>query len=143
MNRQVGEIDELAAAVGILRRHVSEGRQRFFRGIVAGVGRRCGEALAHGGIHRAKADGARGATVAVHLKPLVPLGGQFDREPGFGPDGAANVAVFGHVAFGGNECGGGDLDVVAEGFRGERIAFHGGTGCEQDGLRGAQQGQAD
>ena len=75
VDREVGEVDEFAVAVGILGRNVSKGGERFSCGVVAGVCRGGGKALAHGVVYRAETNSTGGASVADHLKAVVPFGG--------------------------------------------------------------------
>ena len=51
MHREISEVEKLAVAVGILGRDVREGGERFFLGVVAGVGGGGGEAFAQRVVH--------------------------------------------------------------------------------------------
>ena len=56
--------------------------------------------LRTGVVYCAETNSASISSVAEHLKAVVPFRGKLDGEPGFGPDGTANVAVFLQIAFG-------------------------------------------
>jgi len=94
---EIGEVEKLPPAVRILGRQVGEGGERLLGRVVAGIGGDGGEALAQRVVDAAEADNAGGASVAHHLKTVIPRGGELEREFRFGPDDAADVAMFGRL----------------------------------------------
>ena len=88
-------IDDLARGIGIIRTGIRERRAWFLLLIVARIRGCSGVAGFDREIHRAEADRSGPAAVADHLEAFIPFGGKLHGELRLGPDGAADIAVFG------------------------------------------------
>ena len=119
---------------------MGEGGEGLFGGVVTGVGRDGGEALAQSEVDGGEADDAGGASVADHLESLVPIGGEFEGEAGFGPDDPADVTVGGEFVCRRDEGGGVESDLLAERLGGEAVARDGG-GRGEEGRDGEEGGE--
>lgn len=132
---EIAVIDHLARGIGIVRAGIGEGGSGFLHRVVARVGGGRCVALAHRSIDVADCSGP--AAVADHLKAAVPIGWQLQSESGFGPDNAANVAMLTQIGGRRDQFRGFDLDVGAEGHRGQFVAFLDRAG---EGVKGSQGG---
>ncbi len=139
VNGEPGEIEELAACVEIGGGFVSEAGKGILCSVVPGIGGGRCEAMADRAIDRSETDGTGGAAVAHHLEAFVPFGGELDGELIFGPDDAADVAVLGEIALGGDERGRADFDFIAEVVGEEGIAGNGGFRGVQGGAEEREQ----